>query len=66
MPHLISKNLVSTFSGCKVIAFFIFVYKFVNFTGKNIETSNAKRCGNPNKLQIPKNKNCKAVCYTEH
>ena len=48
VPHLSYKIQVSTFSLFKVIAFFIFVAEFVNFTGKNIGTSNAKRRGSPN------------------
>ena len=44
MLHLHSKIQISTFSRFKVIAFFfIFVAEFVNFTRKNIGTSNAKR-----------------------
>ena len=35
VPHLIFKIQVSTFSRFKVIAVFIFVAEFVNFTGKN-------------------------------
>ena len=48
VPQLRFKFQVSTFSCFKVIAFFIFVYKFVNFAGKSIRTSDAKRRGSPN------------------
>ena len=50
VPHPSSTIQVSTFSRFKVIAFFIFVAEFVNFTGKNIGTSNAKRRGSPKKF----------------
>ena len=36
VPQLRSKFQVSTFSRFKVIAFFIFVYEFVKYAGKNI------------------------------
>ena len=52
VPHVSFKIQVSTFSRFKVIAFFIFDAEFVNFTGKNIATSNAKRCESPNLVSL--------------
>ena len=51
VPQLRSKFQVFTFSRFKVIAFFIFVYEFVKYAGKNIRTSDAKRHGSPNYWQ---------------
>ena len=51
MPQLRSKFQVSTFSRFKVIAFFIFVYEFVKYAGKNIRTSDAKHRGSPNEAR---------------
>ena len=48
VPQLRSKFQVFTFSRFKVIAFFIFVYEFVKYAGKNVRTSDAKRRGSPN------------------
>ena len=44
-----SKFEVSTLGCFKIIAFFISVHDFVKYAGKNIRTSEAKRCENPNK-----------------
>ena len=49
VSQLISNFQVSTFSRFKVIAFFIFVYEFAKYAGKNIRTSDAKRRGSPYK-----------------
>ena len=49
MPQLRCKFQVSTFSRFKVIAFFIFVYEFVKYAGKNIRTFDAKRRGSTKK-----------------
>ena len=54
MLQLRSKFQVSTFSRFKVIAFFIFVYEFVKYDGKNIRTSDAKRRGSLNSLTLRK------------
>ena len=43
VPQLRSKFQVSTSSRFKVIAFFIFVYEFIKYVGKNIRTSDAMR-----------------------
>ena len=48
VPQLRCKFQVSTFSHFKVIVFFIFVYEFVIFHGKNVRTSDAKRRESPN------------------
>ena len=56
VPHVSSKIQVSTFSRFKVIGLLIFVDEFVNFTGKNIGTSDAKRRESPNKLNKIENK----------
>ena len=50
VPQLRCKFQVSTFSRFKVIAFFIFVYEFVKYAGKNIKTSDAKRRGSPKNI----------------
>ena len=50
VPQLRAKFQASNFSRFKVIAFFIFVYKFVKYAGKNIGTSDKKRRGSPNKI----------------
>ena len=44
-------SICISFCRVKVIAFFIFVPEFVILPGKNIRTSDAKRCGSPKNKQ---------------